>query len=61
MRRVQQAMLVRLVQGEVLAKSSRESQEVNSVPWRVVLHPAKEAVASPMEGGPDGASLVRVV
>ena len=58
---VQQPVLVLLMEREILAKPSRESQEVNSVPWRVVLHPAKEAVASPMEGGPDGASLVRVV
>lgn len=58
---VQQSVLVSLVQGKVLAQPSREGQEVNSVPWRVVLYPPKEAVATPMEGGPDGASLVRVV
>ena len=61
MGRVKQAVLVSLMQGKVLAKSSCEGQEVNSVPWCVVLYPPKEGVAATMQGSTDGPSLMTMV
>ena len=61
MRRMEQSCLVRLVQENVLLQASQEGIEIDSVPLVVVLELAKQAVATTMEGGSNGPSVMRVV